>query len=630
MAVFDAAVYRDAAGGDTLTGGPTLLTYDTTVIEDGAFSIDAGRDTVTVGEDGPYLIAHSTGVEEQGAHTSRKEIRSRILINSSASQYTYGHAYVRCDGGASFGSMQAAAILDLEDGDTIEHEFLEIDSNANEVQRMADRSALQLVRLPDDWDYLRVRRTSNSGILTTGFTSLAWQTTDREDAAFSVSGSSITVDAGVYLLLLNITATTSAGTPTTRNNLVCRVQADAGLGFQEVPGTRVSGFIRNANSCNRNSCNLVRLIRVPTDGVVLRVQVRTDTTVTVPGGIDISITAAESGLCMARIGDFPDYDRIQVYEDVGGQSAIGGPTDLTWDFTLEEDVRTFDHQAPTTEDEIDLNRDDRILVLWTAHCDRTGTASANRLNHEFRLKLGGTAQTWGGAIAYNRGVEATEGTCVVDGASHLAIYEISGAPVILEQQFQERAGHAADATAVFPGQRLALQALNLTDFTVVRVATDDDLAISDEATPLGLAFTDDDLELSDEAVALGVVAAEDSVAITDEATPLAVAWVDDALELEDQAIGTGFAAVEDTLGLSDEAIGLAWMAADDTLGISDEAAAQEVHLVSIDDGIGISDEAAYLPVRFRPDTISEALDAARGGAEALDEGRGGAEAQDAD
>ena len=88
--------------------------------------------------------------------------------------------------------------------------------------------------------------------------------------------------------------------------------------------------------------------------------------------------------------------------------------------------------------------------------------------------------------------------------------------------------------------------------------------------------------------------------------------------------------MEDTLGLSDEAIGLAWMAADDTLGISDEAAAQEVHLVSIDDGIGISDEAAYLPVRFRPDTISEALDAARGGAEALDEGRGGAEAQDAD
>lgn len=129
--------------------------------------------------------------------------------------------------------------------------------------------------------------------ITSGFTSITWDTEIRKDSIYkhSVDSSDITFASnGDYLVSTDIS--TNKTSDRIRSTTVIRILLDTGSGFLEIEGTRGFAYNRNTTS-GENTCTVTRILSGIISGNIIRVEAMRlngiGTILTIPNGCRIYI-----------------------------------------------------------------------------------------------------------------------------------------------------------------------------------------------------------------------------------------------------------------------------------------------------------------------------------------------------
>ena len=171
-ALGDTAVIIEATGGEQLTRataagalGP-LLTHDFDTVVNGP--IDGSYELTGAGaiglSAGRHLVVYDTRFDA-GAGANRAEIQTRINLDGNALVAGRSQGYIRRAGGADETVLPGGAIITVAaDNDVLTLESQRSDTNTNASllpTRIANGTAVQLLKLDDAWDFLSLERSAN-------------------------------------------------------------------------------------------------------------------------------------------------------------------------------------------------------------------------------------------------------------------------------------------------------------------------------------------------------------------------------------------------------------------------------------------------------------------------------------
>jgi len=439
MAAGDIAIYREAAGLETIGTTQTNQTWDTNVRQDAIYTRTGTN--VDLGESGHYLVITNLGLQSASG-SNRSEIQSRLNLNGVNLAYGRSTGYIRRSGGTDECFLSSATIINATAGNDLIVNAIRTDSNSATVQRRANECGLQLLKLNDNWDYLRIRNSANQSVATT-YTDVTWNVQDEVDSgSFTQSSGNITLNqTGHYMVCSNVMFDT--GSSGTRVGAKIRLTLDG----TQVNGSEVTAYMRGNNGCNTGCANLFIIIEA-TAGQILRLQAIRDTFATA------NILSDSTGFTAVKLNDFAEFVRLR---ETGGGQRIDTNADITWDTNVEVDSASFTHSTVTNTENIQVNKTGDYLFLSTFYSDRTGT-SGSRLVPHWVWEVNGTSQQYGSFGFYNRG---TQGGAPVlyAGRSGGFIANLTDTDDISITNIDESTG--TDVNATFQPNDYVIQGINL-------------------------------------------------------------------------------------------------------------------------------------------------------------------------
>lgn len=451
----DYAIYKDITGADAIATTATNLTWDDEVTVSGSFSITGSLD-IDLEEGGHYLVLYSVPTESSGG-SNRSEMQSWIRNQTAGIdlQYGRGQGYIRRADNNNEGYSQGAAIIDVSAGDDIRIQMQRTDSNSATVQRRANKSGISILKLDDNWDYIRTRPTSNQTFTSNTFIDLTLASDDEIDTGtFSRSGATITLATqGHYLVTANVSF--NQNDTTNRGNLETRLTLDG----SEVDGTRITAYQRGTDGTEDSMAVYAGIIETTTTNQDLVVQIRREG-VSTP--TSLQVVAAETGITIVKIPDDADYVRIS--EAGGGQDLSTSRTNVTFDTTDEEDPASFEHDTSNTERvNIDTNGD--YLFFASLYASRTSGTSRETIFGEWQNSDSSANGTdgaglylFGGFGQYNRGDEDSGGDAFTGGASGgILLPGLTNSQYVQLTQINE----ATNDSSTYQAARMAVQGVNL-------------------------------------------------------------------------------------------------------------------------------------------------------------------------
>jgi len=449
MADLDVAIYRDNTGVDGITTTPSLFNWDTTVREDGNYTLNGARNGITCADAGHYLVTHNTAASA-GGRTAWEE---RIRYNGSANIYGYALGYARGTQTTS-AYVNQSHLINLGANAVVSCQYARIDSTGLVTPlRQAAKCGICIVKLPDDMEFCRIRTDSASN--TTGTTASTWidvifDSEQEVDSPFTHSTSSTPTDLRPIInltegerwiwVLYNFYCRNKTGTQRVGPEFRLVMKPNSLGSFAELDYSRTTGYIRNASGCDETSVHLAGLFFVPSDTAELKVQFRDEAS---PGnGFDL--VNGQSGFTAAYL---PDTTlKIIAGEQTGGQS---GDTDatITLDTTEVEDSAAYTHSESTDTQDVAIEADGDHVFM--GQCYVTTRTNTNRLHHELVFRGNDSENQWGHFGQYDRGFEST-----TSGASGMVVANISsGVDVDL---FHDNDSTGTDSSAVLAAANGAL------------------------------------------------------------------------------------------------------------------------------------------------------------------------------
>ena len=403
----DFIVVREATAGDTITteNSYATLDWDTTVKDEGA-----GRPTLSGGNQilldaGHHLVLYSVKATMANcAGEARTAWASRLQLAGSPLAYGYGGAYTRWDGGASSGASFGGALIDVaSDGDALTLQWARQDTCGGNVTRDANASGLQVLKLDDTLDYLRIREVGGGqDFNTTTFTSIDWDTSDETDTAsfgFTAASTNITLKGAsgkLFLVFANMGMETGAQRTTTEMAFF--------LDGAELTGSRVTAYARSSAAPHAiHESWLSGAFLVAKTGAAdqtLTVRARREDTNTQA----ITNLGGETGLTIVALPDAAEA--IRLTNSTAENLNAAGPEVFNWDTEDEEDAAAFTHDTVTNNSRITVEAADDYLFFVQASTDST-TATRIRPWLRFR-KNGGSDLTYAMAMRYARGAEGND------------------------------------------------------------------------------------------------------------------------------------------------------------------------------------------------------------------------------
>lgn len=446
----DIAIFREAGGLDQIDTSVTDIDWDTTVRSDGVFALQPNNVDIDLADPGHYLVMYSVPTESAGGN-NRSEIQSWLRKNNSTNlNYGRGQGFIRRAGNADEGYNQGAAILTVAAGDDIRLQMQRSDSNSATVQRRSNMSGINILKLNDAWDYLLARPTIDQTFGSDqNFTDVTLATDDEIDTeSFARSGAAITLKkSGHYLVTYNVGITHADGN--SRINDETRLVIDNGSPV-EIPGSRVTTYIRGSNGTNDGMTSWVGIISANADDI-LKLQVRRESEQDASGH---RIKAAETGITIAKLPDSAEY--IRLGELGGGQDLSESVTQITWDELREEDLASFDHDTVATE-RINIETAGDYLFFHSLYADRPagdGTRETQLLQWR---KNGSSLYQYGSSGQYNRGDQGSKDARTSGSSNGIIMHDLTASDWVELTQVNE----AANATATYVANRMGLQGVNI-------------------------------------------------------------------------------------------------------------------------------------------------------------------------
>lgn len=206
----DFGIYREATGGTSVGTTAVTIPLDTTETEDSAFTIAAGRDEVTIEEDGLVLFYHNGEYSGTGAKTFRQILQRHDGVGWTNLNGGFGYGHFTGVDGVDQDTVFVPGVFEFSNGDKIRVRARN-EAASGTVTEAAARTALQLVKLPSAFDACILTRTGDVTNISSTWTSLSWTSQTKIDTA-TFTHSTVTnpqnvtcKTAGRYLLASTVT-----------------------------------------------------------------------------------------------------------------------------------------------------------------------------------------------------------------------------------------------------------------------------------------------------------------------------------------------------------------------------------------------------------------------------------------
>ena len=387
----DVAIYREATAGDAVTTAVYTNDWDTTVREDSSsFNLDSGSNIEL--KAGRYLVMYGIRWDATSG-TLRSVIHSKLNLDGADLSIGWSQGYIRRTNSADQAYNSGGGIINVaSDDDVLLLQSFRTDANGGAgVGRVAQSSGIMLLKLDDEWDYLRLGKSAQQAVATTDWEEVTYNVQDEVDTGSfgHTSGSSdITLKtAGHYLVIAN-TYFGTTDTASDRTSFQHRLTLDT----VEIEGTRTTVYIRgntDSNEIYEGAASLGTIIETSSANQVLNVEFdREDgTNAYSVNRDDAGSTVQRTGLTIVKLPDDADYIRL---EDSGTDNL--NPTALTdygWDTEQERDAASFSH----SDSEIEVEVDGDYLFMTANHADaaslaRTVWTQGWRINNGSMLPYG--------------------------------------------------------------------------------------------------------------------------------------------------------------------------------------------------------------------------------------------------
>jgi len=447
----DMLIAREAGGGQQLEGTTWKdITWDTTTREDDSAVIDHTftDSEVYLKEVGRYLVIYNVaGENDDDVDAIRREYESRLEINDAAINYGRSAGYVRESDSNMTMNMWAATVI-YNNSTTNRLEVAVAEQSTTQVTDVrTNLSGIQVLRLDDSWDYLRLYKDNTSATSTYGtWTDVTWNNEDEDDFAGHSTGSAdITIPTtGRYLVTYQVHWD---NTGTVRQTGLARITMNG----TEVDGTRTQGYQRNATSDDAVS-SYAGILNL-TASQTFTVEITNDTT----GGGSFNTLNADTGssITMVKLDDNADYVRLG--RDTTSQTASDNQ-DIDWNEELEDDGDFNWDGSPA--DQIDINTTGDYLMFSTIYMYRDPTVN-DRDSFESYVAIDGTPVTYGSSQDFIRGANSGENTGAGGRSLGIMGQIDSGSYIEIHTEHMGDAVYVAGATWVL--DRIAFQAVRLDD-----------------------------------------------------------------------------------------------------------------------------------------------------------------------
>ena len=448
----DVAIYRDAT--DTTNYNSTSVTdvtWDTTVRED-TLTFSRSGDTVTLKQSGHYLVNWTLSGDGLGVN-SRAKLEGLLDLGGTPLAYGRGWGYLRDSGTSTESYAQGLAIIDVATANTeLKLQVFRQDTNTASQGwvRRTNLSGISLLKLDDAWSYARYRKasgTQNVDVMEATAVTLALTDTDEQDSGFSRVGGTITLtNAGHYLVNYNIGIDSTGAA--VRQNYVAAVFLEG----SEVPGTRTTGYIREADGDLEGGLSFTGIIVANTNDD-LEIKIWGDAN---DGDPTATVDLGTTAVAIAKLPDDADY--IRLHGNDGTQNLSTSESNISFN-TKDEADPSFEYTS-SSPDQIKVLTAGDYLFTWSVFA-RKPSADGTREHIWTKFAKKGTPDTiyqWALAGNFIRGSQGTPAiNCPSGGASVGAIIEASADEIFLLKQQNE----ATDTSAVIVADRYAIQGVSI-------------------------------------------------------------------------------------------------------------------------------------------------------------------------
>jgi len=371
--------------------------WDTTVRQDDIYALQ-GTTSIILKNKGYYAVLYGQRFDYMSG-TNRSVIQSDLSVASTTLPIGWSQGFIRGTGGSNEAFTSGGGIIKTTAASTtLVLQSFRTDANATEVvQRVATTSGIQIIKLDDSWNYLRLHKSTTQ----TGPTSVAWvpvtyDTTDEMDTSVyghSTGGSIVTLKSpGHYLVFANTYGSLASGN-TTETQVVQKLT----LNGVDLPGSLTTVYMRgntNSNGIYEGAASIGRIVYASTTNSQLTVQVARTR-----GTAAWTIDANSSGTYVNRSGltivKLPEGDFIDLSESTNDNINPASLTAFNWDTEYEKDTTSFTHSTVTNPSRVTANTSGDFLLLSGLYANPAATANGDysqgwRLNGGSLIQYGQT------------------------------------------------------------------------------------------------------------------------------------------------------------------------------------------------------------------------------------------------
>ena len=424
----DQAIIIEAGGGEPLTRalgdglfGPTLThDFDTGVLVEGSYELNpSGLDGTQIAlSAGRHLVMYDARFDA-AAGTTRAEILTNLTLAGAELAIGRSQGYIRRQSGANETVMSGGGIITVaNDDDILTLQSRRSDDNSVTTvvpARFANGTAIQLLKLDDNWDFLSVQRSSNqAGTVGTAGVDVAYDQIAASSSlgtafSFTAGTSDVTLnEAGLYLVFAN-TRIEKADANNARTNYQQRLTLDG----VEVEGSKTTTYLRgegNQEDAQSGVAAIGTLVSA-TPGQILNVELTLE-----PGGAASTIQGNETALTILKLpltaksislahGASQEVNNAVttpiIFDTLNGGSSAFSHTSGTSQVTVNATDDYLFFGSIFTQSDIANDNHSRVVPLQGWQIDGAGGqiargrgAAYNRDNGNARL-----SGSWGGLLA---------------------------------------------------------------------------------------------------------------------------------------------------------------------------------------------------------------------------------------
>ena len=400
----DMAVYNNAGAASVILnheGGatPTVRnTFTNTVIAPlTSYVLEPAGDGVKLSA-GKHLVLYNVRADHN-AGGNRAELVTHLTLENGAAtnELAYGRAqgFIRQPSGADEAVISGGTIVNANANDILRLHTTRTDVNsAKTIKIVPGHTAIQLLKLDDSLDYLRLRRAANTAAAnSTAFVDVTYDTVDEASGgamSFTpTTGNIVLKTAGHYLVLANthLKRTTSDGV---RFGFTQRLR----LNTTTVAGSLTTSYLRGSQNAEQadDGTLTIGMIIAASAGDTLSVEHMREA-----GNTAVNIIGDKTALTIVELPSTASLIRLQ---DTTGQDLnTGSATPVTFNTQNGTPAAVFTHSTSVNPSRVSVNDDSRFLFLGAFFCDEDTT---DRQVPNQRWSVNSLALAYGQSSQYSR------------------------------------------------------------------------------------------------------------------------------------------------------------------------------------------------------------------------------------